>query len=372
MCAAALGRGGKSTSSAAGKTVPGDQKPKIDLSNISKPGDVLRAIQQQKEQRETRGGSHNGTSPAQRPALSAAASTASPVVKSAPAAGKPAASSAAAPPQNRAGAASAASASPAGSAPRRIVPQPRQAPQIIAAAPPAPPAIASRPPTGPVIVKPPAAAVAGAPSAVPVKRTHPGSQAGRAIRECRRCFQAVQCCFGRIAHSFSCAFRCSRGVAHRTRRCVAGGSCRGNRLHGRGGERGHTERFGASRQAHDYAADRAASGLQSSRGSGPDSGRNAARKTNFRTATSAGFRRPRRAILWRTPSVRPRRSSGCSSASHAPHAPASHGRARRTSRNAGTARLRSTSSRNWCCSGYCASAARIRSPVARTRAAPRW
>ncbi len=175
---AALGRGGKSTSSAAGKTVPGDQKPKIDLSNISKPGDVLRAIQQQKEQRETRGGSHNGTSPVQRPALSAAASTASPVVKSAPAAGKPAASSAAAPPQNRAGAASAASASPAGSAPRRIVPQPRQAPQIIAAAPPAPPAIASRPPTGPVIVKPPAAAVAGAPSAVPVKRTTPEVRPG--------------------------------------------------------------------------------------------------------------------------------------------------------------------------------------------------
>ena len=34
---------------------PVEQKPKIDLSHISRPGDVLRAIQQQKEQRETQG-----------------------------------------------------------------------------------------------------------------------------------------------------------------------------------------------------------------------------------------------------------------------------------------------------------------------------
>ena len=53
---AALTRGNKSTSSAPGRAAGNDQKPKIDLSNISKPGDVLRAIQQQKEEREGRGG----------------------------------------------------------------------------------------------------------------------------------------------------------------------------------------------------------------------------------------------------------------------------------------------------------------------------
>src|SRR5487761_876742 len=65
----ALTRGNKSTSSVPGKAAGSDQKPKIDLSNISKPGDVLRAIQQQKEEREARGGSRHGSSPAQRPTV---------------------------------------------------------------------------------------------------------------------------------------------------------------------------------------------------------------------------------------------------------------------------------------------------------------
>src|SRR5665213_954214 len=79
---AALTRGSKSTSSAPSRAAGGDQKPKIDLSNISKPGDVLRAIQQQKEEREARGTGRPAASAAQRPtvapSLSAAASAAKP------------------------------------------------------------------------------------------------------------------------------------------------------------------------------------------------------------------------------------------------------------------------------------------------------
>src|SRR5665213_1487796 len=70
---AALGRGGKVPSSAPGKSAASEQKPKIDLSNISRPGDVLRAIQQQKEQRDAQGGTHRGATSAQRPTVTAAA-----------------------------------------------------------------------------------------------------------------------------------------------------------------------------------------------------------------------------------------------------------------------------------------------------------
>ena len=64
---AALGRGSKSASSAPGKATAGEQKPKIDLSNISRPGDVLRAIQQQKEQRESHGTHRGATVPRRDP-----------------------------------------------------------------------------------------------------------------------------------------------------------------------------------------------------------------------------------------------------------------------------------------------------------------
>jgi translation initiation factor IF-2 len=113
--------------------------PKIDLSHISKPGDVLKAILAKKEEESRQ------HLPPGRPVVStvppAAAGTrpAPPVV-------------AVAPP---------ATAYPAAQArpePRRIVPLPRQAPPIIAS-PAAPPAIASRPPANPVIAKAPAIAV---------------------------------------------------------------------------------------------------------------------------------------------------------------------------------------------------------------------
>jgi translation initiation factor IF-2 len=157
---AALSRGSKSASNAAGKAVGNDQKPKIDLSNISKPGDVLRAIQQQKEQRETRGGASSAPRPTVAATVSAAASAAKPAAPAAAASSQQASGSAAS-----AGPASAVSASAAAPAPRKVVPQPRQAPQIVSAPPPSTPAIASRPPSGPVIVKPSAAGIVAGTSA---------------------------------------------------------------------------------------------------------------------------------------------------------------------------------------------------------------
>lgn len=153
---AALKRGTKSSASAASRAAVADQKPKIDLSHISKPGDVLRAIQQQKEQREK--GSSGGS---RRPAPASAGSA------TASAAHSP--SAAAAKPSAKAGSASTPASTPTATrtmAPRRIVPQPRQAPPIVAPAPPATPAIASKAPTGPVIVKPPASGVAAPPAAI--------------------------------------------------------------------------------------------------------------------------------------------------------------------------------------------------------------
>ncbi|MEO6828776.1 MAG: translation initiation factor IF-2 N-terminal domain-containing protein, partial [Acidobacteriaceae bacterium] len=163
---AALTRGGKSATSAPSRAASGEQKPKIDLSNISKPGDVLRAIQQQKDEREARNTGRaisSSPKPTIAPTMTASAAKPSPAItapvskadgSAVPAAFAASAASAGAPP-----------------APRRIVPQPRQAPQII---PPTPvtPAIASRAPSGPVIVKPPVAAVGtqvvvGAPKASP-------------------------------------------------------------------------------------------------------------------------------------------------------------------------------------------------------------
>ena len=98
--------------------------PKIDLSHISKPGDVLKAILAKKNEEEQE------ARHARVPAKPAAPPEppAQPEVRTAPAA----------PP-------AAAAARPG---PRKIVPQPRQAAPIVAP-PAAPPAIASRPPSGP-------------------------------------------------------------------------------------------------------------------------------------------------------------------------------------------------------------------------------
>ena len=145
-----------------GDTAP---KPKIDLSRVSKPGDVLKAIQQRKEE---------ATAPPPRPAPVA------PVTTSAPPPPRPAAPIAARPVAPVAPVVAAAPAAPAERpvagppaaevqrpAPRRIVPQPRQAAPIVAPPPP-PPAIAAKPPAGPVVAKPPVVAAAppvAAPSA---------------------------------------------------------------------------------------------------------------------------------------------------------------------------------------------------------------
>jgi translation initiation factor IF-2 len=113
--------------------------PKIDLSHISKPGDVLKAILAKKQEEEAE--ARQSRMP-QRPQVAppAPARPVPPVV-------------AAAPPI-------AASARPE---PRKIVPQPRSAPPIVAPPSP-PPAIATRPPVGAVVAKAPAGAVVARPA----------------------------------------------------------------------------------------------------------------------------------------------------------------------------------------------------------------
>jgi translation initiation factor IF-2 len=111
--------------------------PKIDLSHISKPGDVMKAILAKKKEDEDE---------ARHPHLPGRPAAAPPVAKVAAPVAAPAKPVVAPPPPE----------------PRRmIVPQPRSAPPIIAP-PPAPPAIASRPPAGPVVAKAPATAAAPA------------------------------------------------------------------------------------------------------------------------------------------------------------------------------------------------------------------
>ncbi|MGB8844124.1 MAG: translation initiation factor IF-2 N-terminal domain-containing protein, partial [Terracidiphilus sp.] len=113
--------------SASGRQSAASVVPKIDLSHISKPGDVLKAILAKKQEEEAE--ARHGRVPA-KPAAPPA-QPAKPVVHAAPAA----------PP---------IAATPARPEPRKIVPQPRQAAPIVAT-PTAPPAIASRPPTGAVV-----------------------------------------------------------------------------------------------------------------------------------------------------------------------------------------------------------------------------
>ena len=152
-----------------------DNRPKIDLSNVSKPGDVMKAILARKQE---------AARAAQYPQRPASAPNAV-VVR---------------PPANAASSGQAASATGSGAArpaistppvpprfvtpaprpePRKIVPQPRQAPPIVHVAPPAStPAIASRPPAGPVIARPPAGSLSGTPAARPAVAVAPPPVAG--------------------------------------------------------------------------------------------------------------------------------------------------------------------------------------------------
>jgi translation initiation factor IF-2 len=134
-------RGGHS--GAAGSRAPQGITPKIDLSRVSKPGDVMKAILANKQKEE--GEARQSHAPAR--------------VKAAPAEPLQAAPPAVAP-----------VAPPAQSArpePRKVVPQPRQAPPVVVPAP-TTPAIASRPPSGPVVAKAPAGAVSAPRHAVVV------------------------------------------------------------------------------------------------------------------------------------------------------------------------------------------------------------
>jgi translation initiation factor IF-2 len=103
-----LDRGSRSSASSSASRAPQAITPKIDLSHVSKPGDVLKAIlaNKQKEELEARQ-SHAPVRP-QTPPPAVVKPAAPPVV-------------AAAPP-----------AAPARPEPRKIVPQPRSAPPIVA------------------------------------------------------------------------------------------------------------------------------------------------------------------------------------------------------------------------------------------------
>ena len=104
--------------------------PKIDLSHVSKPGDVMKAILAKKQEDEA---------VARRPPTpSRPAPVAAPAIPA-----KPASPAAAAPP------------APTRPEPRKIMPPVRQAPPIVTT-PPATRAIASKPPLGPVVAKAPA------------------------------------------------------------------------------------------------------------------------------------------------------------------------------------------------------------------------
>ncbi|NYF53156.1 translation initiation factor IF-2 [Tunturiibacter gelidoferens] len=130
--------GGRSSAS---RQQQAENKPKFDLSKVSKPGDALKAILERKQAEATA-----KAAPPPRPtAVVAPPPPASATVAAAPPrviAAPPAPASSAAPAQ----------AAPV--VPRRIVPLPRQGANIVAPAP--GPAIASKPPVGPVIARPPA------------------------------------------------------------------------------------------------------------------------------------------------------------------------------------------------------------------------
>ena len=206
-----------------------EPKQKIDWSRVSKPGDVLKAIQQRKEEAAA-AAQRPSPSPALRPptppSVNSAPSASSPVQASpiggtippaavvrppaqTPPPGVPAGASspsAGVPPSApqtavRLGAANQIrpnQGSPLGGqgqrlgtpqtpppAPRRIVPQPRQEPRIVVAPPPPAPAIAAKPPAGPVVARPPLpGAEVKPPATVPVARQVRSSQRATYVRPC--------------------------------------------------------------------------------------------------------------------------------------------------------------------------------------------
>ncbi|HEY0757679.1 MAG TPA: translation initiation factor IF-2 [Acidisarcina sp.] len=168
-------RGSRSSSnSGSSSKAEAESKPKIDWSQVSKPGDVLKEIQRRKEEAES--ASRPRPSAPMAAAAPAKPATAPPApVTSAPAA--PAAARPASAPQPITApivqAASQAPARPEPPAPRRILPQARTGPNMVVATPPPSPAIASRPPAGPVAGRAPAGSAApilpeAKPSAAPV------------------------------------------------------------------------------------------------------------------------------------------------------------------------------------------------------------
>jgi len=114
--------------SAPAHRAPQQVAPKIDLSHISKPGDVLKAVLAKKQEEEIE--ARKSRLPLKKAAAPEPAPPAVVAVKPSTAPAKP--------------------------EPRKIVPQPRSAPPIVA--PPVPPAIATRPPSKAVVAKAPASA----------------------------------------------------------------------------------------------------------------------------------------------------------------------------------------------------------------------
>src|SRR5271168_4663864 len=151
-----LKRGSRGASETQSRSAGNGQKPKIDWSQVSKPGDAARELLRRKEE-----AAAAAASP--RPAVPAAA-PAPPPVAAKPAPSQPT------PPQRPAVAVEAA----ASVAPRKIVPQPRQEPRIVVAPPPSIPAIAAKPPTGPVIARPPLHAAGAQPQGEPRPSTAAG------------------------------------------------------------------------------------------------------------------------------------------------------------------------------------------------------
>jgi len=160
-----FGHGGSSASGARGPQAPA---PKIDLSHISKPGDVLKAILAKKEAEANRPvvAVKPPAAPAPKPVVHAhQAPVAAPAAPVAP-------SAAAAPAHPH-------------PAPRKIMPQTtRPAPPIVA--PPPRAAVAVKPPVAPVVAKPPVAAARPAVSVVPpaaVVVKHPVAHAVATAKE---------------------------------------------------------------------------------------------------------------------------------------------------------------------------------------------
>ena len=359
-----LNRGTKP--SAASTSTRGSQgiTPKIDLSHVSKPGDVLKAIlaNKQKEEQEARQ-SHAPARPQTPPPTVVKPPVAPPVV-------------AAAPP-----------AAPAAPAPRKIVPQPRSAPPVVVA-PPAPPAIASRPPVGPVVAKapagtvvvarptvvvapPPATVVVKAP-ATPAKSEEPARPAEAVVVK-PPVAPAGSSSSGRCSGSAgSRAARAGRGASSRSARRREGNPCgcrctRGDR--GRSGGNGLTGRGRTAGSPCGDAADRASPSVQSAHccahGICAGDGQPGCRRwTSARTAdlrSPPGRRNgqwtwkrsgqwPRRLSAtdlgsrWSTGAVPRRPAAQASDAHHAGRLcrPRRHGSARRTAWIWGTARIRRT------------------------------